>query len=339
MDTPPTLQALTHHLPQIPLIDAGCDWPLATIDAEPERTAALLTSGARGAPAFAVRLADRISRRWLAKWDNPRLAEIDAIDARLRRPGAYFLNTNYEWTCTSRVDAGPDGRPRLVRALDWRVPGLGRNLILARIDCGPAPWLALTWPGYTGVLTALAPGRFAAAINQPPMATPLGFLPVDWALARHRVWHSPHPTPAHLLREVFEHCADYAEAKRRLIETPICLPGFYTLAGIEPGEGCLVERLETEARVHEMPATIANDWLTPGWTGRVRGSNNRERRAQLACAPVEADDDFAWLTPPVLNDHTRLAAVLRPATGALAAVGVEAQKAATGVYRGRFGAG
>jgi hypothetical protein len=35
---------------------------------------------------------------------------------------------------------------------------------------GPAgEYYSVTWPGYVGTLTALAPDRFAAAINQAPL--------------------------------------------------------------------------------------------------------------------------------------------------------------------------
>src|SRR5258705_3928936 len=47
--------------------------------------------------------------------------------------------------------------------------GLGRYIIAARIHCDADAWLTLTWPGYTGVLQAISPGRFAAAVNQAPM--------------------------------------------------------------------------------------------------------------------------------------------------------------------------
>jgi hypothetical protein len=33
---------------------------------------------------------------------------------------------------------------------------------------------------YVGIITAIAPGRFAAAINQPPVLSYGAILPVDW---------------------------------------------------------------------------------------------------------------------------------------------------------------
>ena len=57
---------------------------------------------------FALRLADAFQRRWLARWHDPYLQEIDRIAALIDRPGGYFLNVSYEWGCTSSAGP-PDG--------------------------------------------------------------------------------------------------------------------------------------------------------------------------------------------------------------------------------------
>ena len=161
------------HLPEIPVLDLGPDWPIVSLQREFERTHALLDDAARNLPDFALKLGDVASRRWLAKWDSEHLAEIDEIARHIERPGAYFLNISYEWGCTTRVGPSPSGSSsQLVRVLDWSYKGLGRHVIAAHIDHGATPWISLTWPGYTGVLQAMAPGRFSAALNQAPMETP-----------------------------------------------------------------------------------------------------------------------------------------------------------------------
>jgi len=324
--------------PKIPLAQVGGEnWPLELLERHVERARRLLDRGVGRVPDFVVRLADEASRRWMLKQDNPRLAEIDEVARLLGRPGAWFLNVNYEWGCTARVAPGKDGKPQLARVLDWPTPGLGRYLMAARVSHGPAPWISLTWPGYTGVLTALAPGRFAAALNQAPMEAPLGLMPVDWAINHHRLWRSPHPTPAHLLRDVFEQCDTYEEARKRLMETPLALPTFYALAGTKAGEGCIIERLQTGARTHPMPACIANDWLSSDLKGHARGAKNKGRKIGLSCARIPPDDrDFSWLTPPVLNRDTRLAALMEPSSGLLRALGVEAETSATQVFERFF---
>ncbi|MGF1608492.1 MAG: hypothetical protein ACFCUQ_03795, partial [Kiloniellales bacterium] len=254
--------------------------------------------------------------------------------------GAHFLNLNYEWACTSAVTAGAKARqagagpaapPRLLRVLDWSLEGLGAAVVAARFAAPAGPWINLTWPGFVGCIQATAPGRFAACFNQAPMREHLRFLPVGWAAGRLRVWRSQGLPPAHLLRQVFESCRDYAAARAALTETPIALPAIFILAGARAGEGCIIERLEHAAFVHEGPEVVANAWLTAGLGGRSRRDDNAERRTQLstALAKGQAGADFAWLRPPALNQTTRLALVAEPAAGRLAALGIEAGQPAT----------
>ncbi len=320
-------------LPEIPVIKTGADFPLATLLAAPQRAQRLMDMATKGVPGTALGLLDRISRHWLVKTENPKLAEIDAIARELGRPGAYFLSVNYEWGCTTSVRPAPDGRgAQLVRVLDWRTPGLGAHVVAADVAGPSGRFVSLTWPGYTGVLQALAPGRFAAALNQAPMPRAGGGLyPIDWFANKVRVWSLTHDTASHLLRQVFEEAPDYETARRMLIEVPIASPAIFALAGLEPSQTVIVERRETEARVHEGANAAANVWRTPDWHGRARGHANTERVCQLEEAVLAGDTDMAWLHPPVLNPLTRLAMVANAKKGALTAQGVEAQKAATSV--------
>src|SRR5690606_8401445 len=70
----------------IPVVETGAGFPLATLVAEEARAHALLDQATRYVPNLALRCADAISRRWLAKSNNSHLEEIDAIAARLKRP-------------------------------------------------------------------------------------------------------------------------------------------------------------------------------------------------------------------------------------------------------------
>ena len=83
-------------------------------------------------------------------------------------PGIWFLNGCYQWGCTA-LACEQGGVLWLVRTLDWPFPGLGRDLEIARMRGTAGDFDNVTWPGYVGVLTASAPGRFAACINQAPM--------------------------------------------------------------------------------------------------------------------------------------------------------------------------
>ena len=206
---------------------------------------------------------------------------------------------------------------------------------------GPAgEFYNVTWPGYVGVLTASAPGRFAACINQAPMwrRTSLPWLrPYDLALNARQTWRIDHIPPDHLLRDVFETCATFAEAKHRLETTPIARPAIYTLAGCHSDERCVIERTQDSfaSRTHDTCA--ANDWLLsqPCWeprvaaeafltrTGEEAAESSRTRRDQLAVWRGVFGAEFDWVAPPVLNSQTRVAVEMCPASGVLRVMGLE----------------
>lgn len=319
-------------LPAIPVIETGPDFPLATLRACGDKTHALLDAATRRYPKRLLAGLDKVSRAWLVRTNNGHLGEIDAIAEKLGRPGAYFFSINYEWACTCRAAPSEDGETaRLVRVLDWRTPGLGANLVCAKVEGAAAgPFAVLTWPGYSGVLQVMAPGRFSAALNQAPMRDPTGLFYVDWAVNRRRVWKMPFPTPAHLLRRVCGEARDFAEASRLLADTPISTPGIFTLAGIRADDTIVIERTEHEARVRRGPDAIAaNHWDGSEWKGRPRGDSSAERSQAMAKIAPRFDPDFAWLTPPVLNDKTRVAMVADAKAGRLLARGYEADGPAT----------
>src|SRR6266702_3816246 len=111
---------------------------------------------------------DAVTRRWLQRSHSPYVMDLEAIAVALGFPGIWFLNGTYQWGCTA-VARDEDGGPWLARTLDWPFPGLGRHLEIARMRGPAGEFINVTWPGYAGALTALAPGRFAAAINQAPL--------------------------------------------------------------------------------------------------------------------------------------------------------------------------
>jgi len=317
-------------LPEIPVVDTGPDFPWETLVREEERVHALLDVATARIPERALRALDSVSRSWIAGREADDLAEVDRIAVRLGRPGAYFLSINYEWGCTVRVCPAPDGKSaRLIRVLDWRTPGLGANIIAARVAGPSGPFVTMTWPGYTGVLQAVAEGRFAAALNQAPMRRPLGLYPFDWAVNAARVWRSPHPAAARVLREVFETAGTFAEAKRMLMERPIASPGIFALAGVGPSELAIIERTETEARVHDGDQVAANHWQAAGWQGSARGPDSARRSCEMARVPADLSPDFSWLVPPLRNARTRLGMQADAATGGLVALGYEAEGPAT----------
>lgn len=286
-------------------------------------------------------LLDAAARGFLKRSRSPYVQEIARIAEILDFSGVWLLNASYQWACTS-LARGQDGVPWLVRTLDWPFHGLGRHAEVARMRGAGGDFFSITWPGYVGALTAMAPFRFAACINQAPMRRRTShpwLRPLDFALNTLAGCACTGRMPAdQLLRHVFERCGDYAAARRMLEATPIARPAIFTLVGCAAGEICVIERTETGFVTRETHTSAANDWVPdrPRWEGRIGTSrflrssfaeaadHSRARREALAgWTGSLSERGFSWIRPPVLNPYTRLAAAMCPASGILRAVGYD----------------
>ncbi len=283
---------------------------------------------------------DALTRRWLRRSRSPYVADVEAIAAQLGFAGIWFLNGSYAWSCTAAA-RDEHGSPWLARTLDWPFPGLGRGVEVVRMRGAAGDFLNVTWPGYVGTLTASAPGRFAAAINQAPLRrrTRKPWLrPFDLAANAVHTWPDRSCPPDHLLRNVFETCRDFGDARHRLQTEPIARPAIFTLVGCERGERCLIERTEADFASHSEDTAAANDWLhgTERWEARVgtrhlltrsfeeAAERSRARRAALWSWPRPfSQGSFAWVTPPVLNPYTRIAVEMCPGERRLRIIGYE----------------
>lgn len=331
-------------LPLIPVVDIR--------DGGPPRHARQSAAQARGLRDACLRFfpraarplvpaLDRLSRRALERAGSPYVAEIAQIAATLDLSGVWLLNASYQWGCTARADE-ENGVPWLVRTLDWPFRGLGRFTEIAHMAGASGDFVSVTWPGYVGALTAMAPRRFAVALNQAPM----------WRRTRHR-WLRPYDhaanmlraaaaagrmPPDQLLRQAFEVCADYASARRLLENTPVARPVIYVLVGCAADERCVIERTETDFVTREHDTCTANDWVPcrPGWEGRIgtrrflkssfaeAAGFSRARRDLLAqWDGVLSAKGFGWVREPVLNPYTRIAVAMSSAGGFLRAAGYD----------------
>jgi hypothetical protein len=283
-----------------------------------------------------ARLGDPIVRRWMRRI-SPYANEIEANARALKRPGIWLLHGAYLFGCTALADETAAG-PRLRRTLDWPFPGLGRLVEVMRRESKAGPYLNVTWPGFVGVLTAVAPGRFAASINQAPMRQRT-LVWLDYALNALAGLRSTALPPEHLLRQAFETCATFEQAHRFLETAPVARPVLFLLIGCKPGERVVIERDGGRARAYWQDTIVANDWQEPrpGWRPRCCGEgtpieNNRSRRAALATW-AGRDADIEWVSGPVLNACTRVSVEMSPATGRLVVAGWEDSARATAVTR------
>lgn len=334
---------MTARLVSIPYADIRDGTPLDLLAAFPERAKSLATASmdmfgpARHiARNVALPLGDRASRAWLERTQNPYLDEIRAIARTEGIRGAYFLNVCFEWGCT--CGAFRAGKGTLMRrVLDWPFPSLGESVVVAH-QKGPAgEFYNVTWPGLSAIYQAMAPGRLSAAINQAPMRQHGGGFVGDWTRNRFLVHRSKALPAAHLLRRVFETAADYSEAREMLCAEPLAVPAIFILAGIEDGQGCVIERTEQAFRVRDMNgdrvcATNHFETALDGrWLPRPIDSQGRLRAANaLSCAAT--NDAFGWFTPPIANINSRLVVNANAGTGELAVLGTAGIRPVTEVF-------
>jgi hypothetical protein len=322
-------------LPPIPVIDVPRDSEPAVVSAmaEPARLSLLLTSARKTYTPLGLRFADRLTRVWAARAPGPYDTAVAAVDAFVERRGAYLLNHAYEWGCTSGVMDDPIfGGTTLLRTLDWPFDGLGSALVVTRCHGDGGPYLNVTWPGYVGVLSGVAPGRFSAAINQPPLPLPAWGRTVGWSVARARVWRSRAIAPSHLLRLAFDTCRSFEEAVALIRRTPICIPAIFTMSGSQTGDAVVIERTAFDAFSPQEP-TAANHWASnPGPQGRPRNHSSHRRRDAMCSLTADAPDwSFGWLHTPILQRDTRLVMMANAASGRLRILGLEKTGPATQV--------
>lgn len=315
----------------IPVHDIGTQNLSVLTSLEPQKLDAILAAGQRQLGRLPLAFFDHRSKAWARRTGNPYFDPIDELSENTAK-GLWFMNFCYEWGCTTGAFTPENGSaPVMRRTLDWPFDEIGRNVVLVKSDTPTGPVKLATWPGFVGVISGLAPGRFAVMINQAPLHRKTGILPLDWFSARWAVRRSNALPPAHVLRIAFETCATFDDAVSYLTDTPIALPVIFTIAGCDPAELATIERGETWAKVDRGRALAANHWRLHDQSSRSRGADSQLRATQMAQSAKEGDAPFQWLRPPILNKDTRLALECDMSSGALRAIGYEKSGPATSV--------
>ena len=332
---------------QIPLVDLRGRSPVQLLETHADKARALLEAtrdtfgvASRVASYAAFPFGDFLSRRWLRQTKNSYLPEIEKAAEIVGCSGVMALNLCYEWGCTSGAyQKGTD--VILARVLDWAFPALDQNVVIA-LQSGPAgEFYNVTWPGMVGVITGMAPQRFAVALNQAPMRRHRLCFALDWTINRFLMMKQTGLPPMHLLRQVFETSENYAAAKEALATTPVALPVVYTLTGIKEGEGCVIERTENDAVIHELcegRVCAANHFESRfndigfGWRPRPVDSAGRLKLARSV--PLDKiNPEFGWLAAPILNANSRLAVWADAAHGSLSAAGIYGSQMTTSIFK------
>jgi hypothetical protein len=123
-----------------------------------------------------------------------------------------------------------------VRCLDWPLATMGPATRLFRFHRGSREFVAVGVPGQVNILSGMMPGGYSATINWAP---PFGFPTFDFG-------------PAFLLRHTLETCDTYDAAVRMLTETPLSTSVFFTVCGTTEGQGCVIERTQTDVIVRRL---------------------------------------------------------------------------------------
>ncbi len=174
----------------------------------------------------------------------------------------YYDALAFVFGCTAFAIDTDDG-PLHARNLDWWSPDhvLSTETVVYRfLRGGRERFSTVSWPGYVGALSGVAPGRFAVTLNavlsdEPPqLAIPI----------------------TSLLRQTLDEAADYDDAVARLRDTPVVASALLLVSGVEPGQMCVIERTPTRAAVRAPTdglVSVTNDYraLDPG--GAPRDAN------------------------------------------------------------------
>src|SRR5262249_31780143 len=124
-------------------------------------------------------------------------------------------------------------------------------------------------------------------------------------------------------------------------KTPLAAPTLYILSGTKEGEGCVIERTETQAIVREMKnGTVCasnqfetalngngNKWMLRRKCSPARGAAARKLSSK------DVDDTFTWFKSPIANSFSKLALVTDAAAGTLTVIGTEGAKTVTQPFK------
>lgn len=163
-------------------------------------------------------------------------------------PDLIVANSAYDLAngigCTAFSVGAPAG-PIHARNLEWDFPGklLRRHTTVTRVQGRAGNYATVGWPGFFGVLTGVAPGRFSISVNfvqhdLESAAIPLarraaaGFWPVSWAV-----------------RLALDEARSFADAVRFLREVQLLSPALFLVVGVKNFERVVIERSSSRSAV------------------------------------------------------------------------------------------
>ncbi|WP_337660370.1 C45 family peptidase [Anderseniella sp. Alg231-50] len=183
--------------------------------------------------------------------------EMQSVASRVGVPADLLLLCNAYYDvfsaligCTAFAVDTPEG-PLHARNLDWWTENrlLNETSMACRFTGAPAgEFISIGWPGYLGVLSGMAPGRFAITLNAvsseeaAQIALPVSFL----------------------IRKTFEEAGSFGDAVERLAQAVIPGNCLLLVSGVGPGEMLVIERTPTRSAIRQAEAgrvIVANEYL------------------------------------------------------------------------------
>eukprot|EP01087_Luapelamoeba_hula_P012980 TRINITY_DN3676_c0_g1_i1.p1 TRINITY_DN3676_c0_g1~~TRINITY_DN3676_c0_g1_i1.p1 ORF type:complete len:385 (+),score=27.58 TRINITY_DN3676_c0_g1_i1:450-1604(+) len=141
--------------------------------------------------------------------------------------------------CTSIIVEDESGIPLHIRTMDWEMPYLkGLTVDLDFMRGGERVFSASSWAGYVGILTGVRPQCFSASVNF--RITGEGY----WQNVKKAI--SYNWPIGFLLREVLETAESFDRAVSYLANSALIAPVYFTVAGTQKGQGCIITRNRTE---------------------------------------------------------------------------------------------
>ena len=212
--------------------------------------------------------------------------EVWARSARVDPAELIFANLSYELTqgfgCTAVAFNLPGGRGLgHTRNMDWCMSKIGPLTCLIHFEGPAGPFTSVGWPGFVGVLSGVAPGRFSASINQVPQRRHWLLRKLPFLLG----WPA-----SFALRYNFERSASVSDVVEDLCDTVLVSSALFLVVGTERGDAVVVEHSGPKAACRRMRngvLSVANHYerrdflpINKHWDREsLADSRNRRRHA------------------------------------------------------------
>lgn len=286
--------------------------------------------------AFASFIADPVIRVFLGPLfeECKGLAKATGIPAQLLAVSncAYdlsqFMTGYYPTACSTGVFHDADGRPVMLRYMDWFIPeDIARFSTVVHFHSGgELAYSSLGFAGFLGVVTAVGPA-WAVALNQAPAAH------VKKSLFGHPACYS--------MRVACDESKTFSELRKNVLAAQPFTPFLSLICGTEAGEVARIEKPShgiatcTRPTKRSRNLALSNHYVHKDhralnteteWTdddGQEWMSDTNERFCEVHRMAQESEGftRFPGLgrfeEEPVCNDHTVHLALMRPATGTL----------------------